>query len=49
MKFSLAVIATMAASTMASPTWGKHWSEKWGEKWGNNKDQSTSSCHRSIN
>lgn len=48
MKFSLAIAATMAAATMASPTWGKDWSEKWGEKWGNNKDQSTSSSHRSI-
>jgi hypothetical protein len=48
MKFSLAIAATMAATTMASPTWGKHWSEKWGEKWGNDKDQSTSSSHRSI-
>jgi hypothetical protein len=43
MKFSLAVVATMAASGMAAPTWSKGWTEKWGSKWGNSKDDGTSS------
>ena len=32
MKFTLAVAASMAATTMANPILGKHWGQKWGHK-----------------
>ena len=31
MKFSLAIAASMAASAMATPIFGKHWEDKWGK------------------
>jgi len=33
MKFTLAVAASMAATTMANPIFSKHW----GQRWGHNK------------
>lgn len=36
MKFSLAVAASMATATMATPIFGDH---KWGLKWGNKKEE----------
>jgi len=35
MKFTLAVAASMAATTFANPILSKHW----GQKWGHNKEE----------
>jgi hypothetical protein len=42
MKFTLAVAASMAATTMANPIWGKHW----GQRWGHNKEEGKTTPNR---